>query len=55
MNASATKVVLVYKRDTEPDESLVTLIEHQLVEEGYSVFLDRHLTMGVDWVREIEA
>jgi hypothetical protein len=55
MNASATKVVLVYKRDTEPDQSLVNLIERHLVEEGYSVFLDRHLTMGVDWAREIEA
>ncbi len=55
MNASATKVVLVYKRDTEPDQSLVQLIERHLVDEGYSVFLDRHLTMGVDWAREIEA
>jgi hypothetical protein len=30
------------------------LCEAQLTQNGYSVFIDRHLTMGVDWAREIE-
>jgi hypothetical protein len=55
MNTNAPKVVLVYKRDSEPDQSLVAFIERHLSEQGYSVFIDRHLMPGVDWAREIEA
>lgn len=49
-----TEVVLLYKRDSQPDEELVNFIESQLSERGCRVFIDRHLTMGVDWAREIE-
>jgi hypothetical protein len=49
-----TEVALLYKRGSEPDEVLVSFIEAQLIERGYQVFIDRHLTMGVDWAREIE-
>jgi len=48
------EVVLLYKRDSQPDEDLVRFIEAQLTEQGYRIFIDRHLTMGVDWAREIE-
>jgi hypothetical protein len=51
----ATNVVLLYKRDCQPDEDLVKLIEAQLAEAGYTVFIDRYLTLGVDWAREIES
>ena len=47
-------VVLLYKRNSQPDEELVGFIETRLAEEGHPVFIDRHLTMGVDWAREIE-
>ncbi len=48
------EVVLLYKRNSQPDEELVKFIEAQLTDSGYQVFIDRHLTMGVDWAREIE-
>lgn len=47
-------VVLLYKRGGQPDEALMRMCEAQLKQNGYSVFIDRHLTMGVDWAREIE-
>ncbi|HEV2391745.1 MAG TPA: AAA-like domain-containing protein [Verrucomicrobiae bacterium] len=53
--AKKTAVVLVYKRDNHRDEALVALIQNQLDSDGCSVFLDRDLTMGVEWAREIEA
>jgi hypothetical protein len=55
---TATKkceVVLLYKRDSQPDTTLVEYLESQLQENGCSVFIDRHLTLGMDWAREIEA
>jgi len=48
------KVVLIYKRDCQPDEELVRFIESRLAASGYSVFIDRCLTVGMDWAREIE-
>lgn len=49
------RVAVIYKRDCEPDQQLVSFIEQQLIESGCEVFIDRYLTMGVDWAREIEA
>jgi hypothetical protein len=49
------EVALIYKRGAEADEQLVQFVEAQLTQNGYRVFLDRHLTMGVDWAREIES
>lgn len=49
------EVALLYRRDSEPDEQLVKLIEAHLAADGCTVFIDRHLTMGVEWAREIEA
>lgn len=48
-------VVLLYKRDGHPDQELVKFLEYQLGKDGCDIFLDRHLTMGMDWAREIEA
>lgn len=49
------RIALVYKRDSERDEHLVAFIERELADQGCEVFIDRYLTMGVDWAREIEA
>src|SRR3974390_2293624 len=54
---TATKkreVVLLYKRESQPDTVLVEFLESQLQQNGCSVFIDRHLTLGMDWAREIE-
>ncbi len=51
---SRIKVVLVYKRDSRPDQELVDFIERQLKDSGFSIFIDRRLTVGVEWAREIE-
>jgi hypothetical protein len=47
-------VVLVYKRDSRRDQELVDFIGSQLGSNGCSVFIDRCLTVGMDWAREIE-
>src|SRR6516162_10963111 len=52
--ANNPEVALLYKRGSAPDEELVKFIGAQLAGGGYRVFMDRHLTMGVDWAREIE-
>jgi serine/threonine protein kinase len=48
------EVVLLYKRNTQPDEQVLKLLEDQLREAGYRVFVDRHLQVGMEWAREIE-
>lgn len=56
MTASKKReVVLLYKRESQPDTTLVEILESQLEQDGYSTFIDRHLTLGMDWAREIEA
>ncbi|MGA2866168.1 MAG: AAA-like domain-containing protein [Verrucomicrobiota bacterium] len=47
-------VVLVYKRDSQPDGELVGFIDSQLGGNGCSIFIDRCLTVGMEWAREIE-
>ena len=47
-------MVVVYKRDSPRDEELAGFIQSQLESNGFSVFLDRCLTVGMDWAREIE-
>jgi len=48
------KVALIYKRNTEPDETLLHLFEQRIREIGHEVFIDRHMKMGVSWAQEIE-
>ncbi len=54
-NGKKMDVVVLYKRDSHPDVEIVNFIEQELRTNGCSVFIDRHLTMGVDWAREIES
>jgi hypothetical protein len=47
-------VALLYKRQAQPDEEVLTLLETHLQARGYEVFIDRHITVGIEWAREIE-
>ncbi|MBI3922679.1 MAG: AAA-like domain-containing protein [Armatimonadetes bacterium] len=52
--SSGIKVALLYKRHTLPDEKLLSLLEERLRDKGLDIFVDRHLTIGVEWAQEIE-
>jgi AAA-like domain/TIR domain len=53
-STAALRVALLYKRHAHPDERLLELLERQLTAQGYQVFIDRHLAIGVEWAKEIE-
>lgn len=48
------EITILYKRNAQPDEQILTLLESRLRSEGYQVFVDRHLQVGMEWAREIE-
>jgi DNA-binding winged helix-turn-helix (wHTH) protein len=48
------QVVLLYMRHVQPDAQVLAHLERQLIAHGYCVFIDRHLTIGVEWAKEIE-
>ncbi len=52
--AAGTKVVILYKRDAHPDEELLNMLESQLPTQGHTVFIDRHMHAGVQWLLELE-
>jgi serine/threonine protein kinase len=52
--ATSGEIVLLYKRNAQPDEELLVLTERALRQHGYRVFVDRHLVVGMEWAREIE-
>lgn len=47
------RVVLLYKRGAEPDETLLRLLEAELRKRGLPVWLDRHLRVGMEWAKAI--
>ncbi len=49
------QVVLLYKRNAQPDEQIMRTFEQNLTGQGHHVFVDRHLAVGVEWAREIES
>lgn len=49
-----TRVVLLYKRNAQPDEYLLQLLEARFRAQGHDVFIDRHLSIGVEWAKQIE-
>ena len=51
---SSQQVALLYKRNAQPDEQVLHLLETQLKAHGYRVFVDRHMHIGVEWATEIE-
>jgi serine/threonine protein kinase len=48
------KIALLYKRNAQPDEHVLGLLELELKAQGHDVFIDRHLAVGVEWAKEIE-
>ena len=52
--ATPLQVAILYKRHAHPDEDLMRLLTERLTAQGHSVFIDRHLTLGVEWAKEIE-
>jgi hypothetical protein len=51
---SSPRIALLYKRYMPLDEQVMRMLETQLTHHGFHVFTDRHLTVGVDWAKEIE-
>jgi hypothetical protein len=51
---ASSRVALLYKRNTQPDGHVLALLEARLSDRGHDVFIDRHLTIGVEWAIEIE-
>jgi serine/threonine protein kinase len=51
---SDLEIVLLYKRNAQPDEQIMQALMEKLTSRGCRVFVDRHLAVGVDWAREIE-
>lgn len=48
------RIALLYKRNVQPDEHVLRLLEEELGRLGHKVFVDRHLSVGVEWAKEIE-
>lgn len=48
------RVALLYKRNAQPDDHVLSLLENGLRAAGHDVFIDRHLRIGVEWATEIE-
>ena len=49
------RVVLVYKRGAQPDQDLLTYLEKAIRDNGFPVFIDRHLSGGIRWAERISA
>jgi tRNA A-37 threonylcarbamoyl transferase component Bud32 len=47
-------IALLYKRHAQPDEQILVMLEKELRDQGYEVFIDRHMSIGVEWAQEIE-
>jgi hypothetical protein len=48
------RVALLYRRHSQTDEQLLQFLEQRLTQKGILVFIDRHLSLGVQWAQEIE-
>jgi hypothetical protein len=48
------KIFISYKRNVEPDHSLAGRVFEALRQQGHEVFIDRTLTVGQQWAKEIE-
>jgi len=47
-------LVILYKRNSQPDDQVLAALESALEQEGNDVFVDRHLKIGVEWAKAIE-
>ncbi|HEV2474390.1 MAG TPA: toll/interleukin-1 receptor domain-containing protein, partial [Chthonomonadales bacterium] len=48
-------VAVLYNRKSEDDLYVSRLLESRLELEGYTVFIDRHLPIGIPWATEIDS
>jgi class 3 adenylate cyclase len=48
------RIGIIYKRGAQPDEDVVAALEQRLRARNYSVFIDRHIQVGLEWAKEIE-
>lgn len=52
--AASAKIFISYKRNVEPDQTLAAGVFEALQQQGHSVFIDRTMTVGQPWAKEIE-
>jgi DNA-binding winged helix-turn-helix (wHTH) protein len=48
------EIVLLYKPNADPDSYVLNLVEAMLKQHGYDVFVDRRLSVGSQWIRDVE-
>jgi serine/threonine protein kinase len=53
-SVGSSHVALLYKRNAEPDEHVLRLLEGAFASAGLGVFVDRNMKLGVEWAKEIE-
>lgn len=49
------RLAILYRSHVQPDGRILAVLRDQLTRHGHDVFVDKHLAIGVDWAREIEA
>ncbi len=47
-------IAILYKANVEPDAQVLNLLQEEITRHGFQVFIDRHMTIGVEWARQIE-
>jgi len=50
----STKIAIIYKRNIPADEHVLEVLELYLRQNGLTVFVDRHMSIGVEWALEID-
>lgn len=53
-STATVHIALLYKRHAQPDEQILAMLETELRAQGFEVFIDRHMSIGVEWAQEIE-
>ena len=48
------KIFISYKRNVEPDQTLAARVFEALQQQGRAGFIERTMTVGQQWAREIE-
>ncbi|MBC8353421.1 MAG: AAA-like domain-containing protein [Planctomycetes bacterium] len=48
------RIALLHKRNAEPDSGIVEMLERELSAAGHSVFVDRELSVDIQWAHEID-
>jgi len=55
ITTASAKIFLSYKSTVEPDRSLAGRVFEALRQDGHVVFIDRTMTVGQEWAKEIES